>query len=79
MVEMAVLIIAFPFTLVIYFVFLPFAWVARFGNWLYYKTQYWKFKFGNYLLRHSYEAKHGLIKNKSILRNKTAYDVYVSL
>ena len=76
MLEMAVLIIAFPFQLVIYLVFLPFVWVSRFGNWMYSNSKFWTFKFGNWLLRHSYEVKHGLIKNRSVIRNMTAFDVY---
>lgn len=72
--EMIVLIIILPFHLVVYLVFLPFLWVSRFGDWIYSSTKYWTFKFGNWLLRHSYEATHGLIKNKSILRNWTAWD-----
>lgn len=78
-VEVAVLIIAFPFELVIHLVFLPFTWVTRLDIWINTHTKYWKFKVGNCLLRHSFEATHGMIKNKSILRNWTAYDAYQKL
>ena len=75
-IEMAVLIIAFIPTVLFYLLYLPFYLGARGFGWIYNTTQHWKFKLGNWLLRHSYEAKNGKIRNKAVLRNMTAYDVH---
>ncbi len=78
-IEIAVLIIAFIPTLLCYLFYLPFYLVSRGFGWILDTLQYWKFKFGNWLLRHSYEVTHGVVRNKSLISSMTAIDVYLRL
>lgn len=65
-----ILALILPVNIVIWFlngILFPFLWFEG-------KTKYSLWKVGNYLLRNSWEAKNGQIRNKAILRNWTAYD-----
>ena len=73
-IEFAVLSIAFIPTFVFWVISLPIVWLFKVVAYVWEISAHWKFKFGNWLLRHSKEAKSGMIRNKSILRNMTAYD-----
>lgn len=75
-IELAVLIIALIPTLLFFLCYTPFSLVTRGFEWIFKTIQFWNFKFGNWLLRHSYEATHGMIKNKAVLQNMTPYDVH---